>query len=189
MEVVLFLWFIFGILGAWIASQKGRSGGEGFALGCLFGPIGALIAALLPGLPPPVPQASLQPPPEPIVLTPEDIEAARQRVADQLARREIEQEAARKRSEAARIESERKQAEFQRQVREQQEREASRQMAEDRLRRQAKEIRARQRDEQIRLFRQRLANLPEGAKVALGVALGIVAILALFAIILSLASK
>lgn len=189
MEVVLFLWFIFGILGAWISSQKGRSGGEGFALGCLFGPIGALIAALLPGLPQPVPQAFMQAPPEPIVLTPEDIEAARRRAADELVRQELEQEAARKRSDAERIAAERKQAEFQRQVREQQEREASRQMAEDGLRRQAREMRARQRNEQIRLFRQRLANMPEGAKVAIGVALGIVAILALFSIIVTLAPK
>src|SRR5271157_5188964 len=87
------IWFIFAILGAWIASQKGRSGGEGFALGCLFGPIGVLIAALLPVLPPPVPQASLQPPPQPIVLTPEDIEAAKRRAADELVSK---QEAARK---------------------------------------------------------------------------------------------
>jgi hypothetical protein len=117
MEFMVGFWIIFAFLGAWIASQKGRSGGEGFALGCLFGPIGALIVALLPGLPPPVPQASVLPPrPEPIVLTPQDIEAARQRAADELVRRELEQEAARKRCEAGRIEAERKQAEFQRQV-------------------------------------------------------------------------
>lgn len=189
MEVAVFLWIIFAFLGAWIASQKGRSCGEGFALGCFFGPIGVLIAALFPVLPPPVPQASLLPPPALIVLTPEDIEAARQRAADELVRRELEQEAASKRSEAARIQAERKQAEFQRQVQEQQKREASCQMAESLLRRQAKEIRARQRDEQIRLFRQKLASVPEGAKVAIGVALGVVAILALFAIILSLAPK
>ncbi len=52
-----------------------------------------------------------------------------------------------------------------------------------------KEIRAKLRDEQIGLARQRLARLPEGAKVAIGVALGIVAIVALFAIVLSLAQK
>ncbi len=189
MEVVLFLWFIFGILGAWISSQKGRSGGEGFALGCLFGPIGVLVAALLPVLPPPVPQASLLPPPAPIVLTPEDIEAARQRAADELVRRELEQEAASKRSEAARLESERKQAEFLRQVREQQERETARQVAEDRLRRQAKEMRARQRNEQIRLFRQRLANMPEGAKVAIGVLSGVLGIAVLLALILMIVGK
>jgi hypothetical protein len=104
-------------------------------------------------------------------------------------RRELNQEAARKRGEAERIEAERKQAEFQRQVREQQERETARQMAEDRLRWQAKEMRARQREERIRLFRQRIAGLPEGAKVAIGVALVILAVVALFAIVLSFAPK
>lgn len=39
---------IFGILGAWIADQKWRSGSEGFMLGALFGPFGCLIEALLP---------------------------------------------------------------------------------------------------------------------------------------------
>lgn len=38
----------FGGLGAFVAGAKGRSVGEGFLLGSLFGPIGALIEALLP---------------------------------------------------------------------------------------------------------------------------------------------
>lgn len=37
-----------GTFGAWVAQQKRRSGGEGFLLGCLFGPFGILIEALLP---------------------------------------------------------------------------------------------------------------------------------------------
>jgi hypothetical protein len=45
---VLVLAVAFGGLGAWIASQKGRAGGEGLALGLLFGPLGVLVEALLP---------------------------------------------------------------------------------------------------------------------------------------------
>jgi hypothetical protein len=41
---------VFAILGRWVATQKGRQEGEGFALGCLFGPLGVLIVALLPTL-------------------------------------------------------------------------------------------------------------------------------------------
>jgi hypothetical protein len=36
------------VLSAWIAGQKNRSGGEGFNLGALFGPLGVLVEALLP---------------------------------------------------------------------------------------------------------------------------------------------
>jgi hypothetical protein len=51
MEIVvglLVLWFLFAILGTWVAGQKNRNGVEGFALGFLFGPLGVLIEALLP---------------------------------------------------------------------------------------------------------------------------------------------
>src|SRR4051812_44233882 len=58
--VVLVLAIIFGGLGAWIAGQKGRAGGEGFALGLIFGPLGVLITALLPTV---APGARRQPPP------------------------------------------------------------------------------------------------------------------------------
>jgi hypothetical protein len=56
MEVVIVLgliWLASGVLGRYVALQKGRSAGEGFALGFLFGPLGALIEALLPAAPPP----------------------------------------------------------------------------------------------------------------------------------------
>jgi hypothetical protein len=39
---------VFGSLGIYVAAQKGRSPGEGFVLGAIFGPLGCLIVALLP---------------------------------------------------------------------------------------------------------------------------------------------
>jgi hypothetical protein len=41
---------VFGFLGMFVADQKGRSGGEGFLLGFLFGPLGCLIECLLPNV-------------------------------------------------------------------------------------------------------------------------------------------
>jgi hypothetical protein len=46
--VLLIFAFVFGSLGNWIACQKNRDGGEGFLLGCLFGPLGVIIEAVLP---------------------------------------------------------------------------------------------------------------------------------------------
>lgn len=49
--VAVWLFFaaiFFGVLGAWVAGNKRRSGGEGLALGCLLGPLGVIIEALLP---------------------------------------------------------------------------------------------------------------------------------------------
>lgn len=45
---VLVLWVIFALVGAVVAKNKNRNTGEGCALGCLLGPIGVLIEALLP---------------------------------------------------------------------------------------------------------------------------------------------
>jgi hypothetical protein len=42
------LWIVFGIVGAWIATSKGRGGCFWFALCGLLGPIGLVIAAVLP---------------------------------------------------------------------------------------------------------------------------------------------
>jgi hypothetical protein len=39
---------IFGALGSYIASQKNRSGSEGFILGFLFGPLGVIVEACMP---------------------------------------------------------------------------------------------------------------------------------------------
>jgi uncharacterized membrane protein YsdA (DUF1294 family) len=39
---------LFACLGVYVASQCGRSSGEGFLLGLLFGPVGVIVAALLP---------------------------------------------------------------------------------------------------------------------------------------------
>lgn len=45
---VFFFGGVFGLIGVYIAMQKGRSEGEGFFLGCLLGPLGLILAALLP---------------------------------------------------------------------------------------------------------------------------------------------
>jgi len=55
--VAFVVWCVFAALGGWIAEQKNRGGGEGVALGFLFGPLGVLVEALLPTLPPPPAQA------------------------------------------------------------------------------------------------------------------------------------
>jgi hypothetical protein len=58
----LFLALLFAlvcaILGSWVSKQKGRESEEGAALGCLFGPFGVLVGALMPN-------AVKQPPPPP----------------------------------------------------------------------------------------------------------------------------
>ena len=48
--IVVVVALAFATLGAWIASQKNRDGGEGFILGLLFGPVGVIIEAVLPTL-------------------------------------------------------------------------------------------------------------------------------------------
>jgi hypothetical protein len=51
-DAVFLVWLVaagvFGGLGWWIATQRRRSPWEGFALGALFGPLGAVIEALMP---------------------------------------------------------------------------------------------------------------------------------------------
>jgi len=42
------LWIVFGIIGAWIATTKGRSGCGWFLISALLGPIGLIIAAIIP---------------------------------------------------------------------------------------------------------------------------------------------
>lgn len=42
------LWIVFGIVGAWIATTKGRSGCGWFLISALLGPIGLIIAAVIP---------------------------------------------------------------------------------------------------------------------------------------------
>jgi hypothetical protein len=41
-------WFLIGLLGAWIATSKGRGGCLWFLLCAMLGPIGLLIAAVVP---------------------------------------------------------------------------------------------------------------------------------------------
>ncbi len=47
MAIGIPLWIIFGILSAWIATTKGRSGCGFFLLGAILGPIGLIIAAIV----------------------------------------------------------------------------------------------------------------------------------------------
>lgn len=47
MELFLPLWFIFGIIGAYIGTMKGRSGCGWFLLCALLGPLGLLFAAIV----------------------------------------------------------------------------------------------------------------------------------------------
>jgi hypothetical protein len=42
------IWLLFGILGAWIATTKGRSGCGWFLLCSILGPFGLIIAAVVP---------------------------------------------------------------------------------------------------------------------------------------------
>lgn len=44
----IFIWLLFGVIGAIIGNPKGR-GGDGFLLGILFGPIGILIILVIKG--------------------------------------------------------------------------------------------------------------------------------------------
>jgi hypothetical protein len=53
---------VFAVLGAYISNEKNREPGEGVILGLLFGPLGCLIAAILPSK-----EASEQPEPAPSV--------------------------------------------------------------------------------------------------------------------------
>lgn len=46
--VFAIFWTTIGLLGAWVASQKGRSAIEGFLLGFVFSILGVLIEAMLP---------------------------------------------------------------------------------------------------------------------------------------------
>jgi hypothetical protein len=41
------IWFLFGIIGAWIATTKGRSGCGWFLFCALLGPIGLFFAAIV----------------------------------------------------------------------------------------------------------------------------------------------
>jgi ABC-type sulfate transport system permease subunit len=42
------LWLVFGVLGAWIATTKGRGGCFWFLMCSFLGPIGLVIAAVVP---------------------------------------------------------------------------------------------------------------------------------------------
>ncbi len=42
------IWLLLGIIGAWIATSKGRSGCFWFVLCAMLGPIGLVIAAVIP---------------------------------------------------------------------------------------------------------------------------------------------
>jgi MFS family permease len=64
---------VFGGLGLFVANAKNRPSGEGFCLGLLFGPLGALIEALLPNGKPPAPPQYFQPVARPSASPPRPI--------------------------------------------------------------------------------------------------------------------
>jgi hypothetical protein len=180
---------VFGLLGAWIASQKNRSEGEGLALGCIFGPFGALIEALMPTMqdegPRPLQsqatgwtsvEAGL--PKERSGLRPEEVELLR--------KQQVEVQAKQAALRAKRDADEAALAEFRR-MRE------SEIAALDAFNQREEKRLAREREEQKHLSRQkwqarrqRLADLPEGVKILVSVIVGLAAIVAVFAIILRL---
>ncbi len=45
---VLFVCFILGAIGTWVANQCGRGNREGFWLGFILGPFGLILVAMLP---------------------------------------------------------------------------------------------------------------------------------------------
>jgi hypothetical protein len=53
--IIVVIAIVFALFGSWVAGQKNRDQGEGATLGCIFGPFGVLIEALLPTLQPPAP--------------------------------------------------------------------------------------------------------------------------------------
>jgi hypothetical protein len=165
---VIFGVILFGILGSWVSVQKNRDGSEGFLLGCLFGPLGVLIAALVPTLPKPA-ATQLSKPSSEREPTPEEKEAAR-READELrdelnAEREVHEQflqRAREREERARLRRQRWEARWQR-FSELPQRWVARW--------------------------QRFSELPEGVRIAVYVAVGIAAMLAVFAIAIILSGR
>lgn len=49
MELVV-VWIVCGVISAFVASNKGRSGCSWFALGVLLGPLGLILALVMPSL-------------------------------------------------------------------------------------------------------------------------------------------
>ncbi len=97
-------YLIFMFLGIYISNAKGRSASEGAALGCLFGPFGCIIAALLPT---PVPRQIASPSLREALASPNPVETIPLVVLEaEMERRlrleEAAQEAKRKQEESAR---------------------------------------------------------------------------------------
>jgi hypothetical protein len=92
MELLILGGFYFAIVGgfgAYVAVQKNRAGAEGLLLGLLFGPLGVLVEACLPTVPPPAPPA---PPSPPAIALMRQQDAAYQKAA--VARLFVEEKAA-----------------------------------------------------------------------------------------------
>jgi hypothetical protein len=166
---------IFGILGGWIAKQKNRDPGEGFVLGCLFGPLGAIIEALLPSMP-----GEGQKPPERVVIaiTPEEAELMRQQEAERQAKaaaKEAELEDLRRTRQAEVAAREAAVAAFNKQEQE-------------RLAREEQE-KKRRLEQKRAARRERLAAIPERVKIVVGVAGGLLGMITAAAIVLFVAGK
>ena len=95
MIFLLAIWAMFALFGAWIASVKGRSPGEGFLIGFLFGPLGCLVEAILPN------QSPGSAPVQVVTMTPE--QAAQ---AESQRRQQYDAAVAREKARIAKIEEE-----------------------------------------------------------------------------------
>jgi len=204
MEVLIVFWLVFAAVGYWISGQKNCEGSEGCLLGLLLGPIGLLIEAVLPTIPR---QAAPGNQPSTPFLTTEEMKAVikvrevAEAKAEELRKRtaalqrEEEQRIAQEHAAERKLQEQERAAEELRQRIERDQKERLRQEKREELwrklqaRREQLEALPEELWRKLQARREQLEALPEGIKIVVGVAIGIVAIAALFAIIVMLAPK